>query len=173
MKLLGRVIFRETGSNPVNGADFELHERARESELVEKEWTPLEPGTRWECLRCSWCCRQPWAVNLTWWEFERLENDDRASDLRVDRVEVDQGTGLTHPYFVIDGKCPALDDGTSLCTLYPDWPYTCATYPFLLMPDGRLLVHMECEGFGHGEVIDRNRMRERILRERRRAGMRI
>ncbi|MGA1794206.1 MAG: YkgJ family cysteine cluster protein, partial [Thermoplasmatota archaeon] len=89
----------------------------------------------------------------------------------VNRVEVDPGTGATHPYFVIEGKCPMLDDFTSLCTMYPDWPYTCATYPFLLLPDGTLMVHRECDGFGHGEVVDEKLMKRKILHERKRAGM--
>jgi len=157
----------------VKSRDFELHERAKEIELLEKEWTPFVPGTRWECIKCTWCCRQPWAVNLTWWEYERLQKDERAEDLEMDRVEVDPGTGLTHPYFVIDGMCPMLNDRTSLCTIHPDWPYTCATYPFLLMPDGTLLVHSECAGLGNGDVIDEKLMIGKILKERERAGMMV
>ncbi|MEJ2068270.1 MAG: hypothetical protein P8Y09_10075, partial [Deltaproteobacteria bacterium] len=55
--------------------------------------------------------------------------------------------------------------------VYPEWPYTCATYPFLLMPDGELMIHPYCEGFGHGPVVDPDRMRRKIIEERKRAGM--
>ncbi|MBN1538634.1 MAG: YkgJ family cysteine cluster protein [Candidatus Thermoplasmatota archaeon] len=155
----------------VKKSGFELHKRVNEEDLLKREWVPLEPGTRWECIRCSWCCRQPWAINITWSEYDRLRDDERAADLDIDRLEVDPTTGRTHPYFVIKGKCPLLEDRTNLCTLYPDWPYTCATYPFLLTPAGKLLVHTDCEGFGHGPIVDPGKMAEKIMRERERAGM--
>lgn len=151
--------------------EFERHKRSPEMEIIKRDWVPLEPGTRWECRRCSWCCKRPWAVNLTWWEYERLRNDPRASGLVVDRVEVDQETGMTHPYFVINEKCPMLKEEGAVCTLYPDWPYTCATYPFLLMPDGTIRCHSKCAGFGHGDVVDAAEMRSKIIRERNRAGI--
>jgi len=100
-----------------------------------------------------------------------MREDDRFSDLDIDRIEVDPKSGLTHPLFQIDGKCPLLNERTSLCRVYPDWPYTCATYPFLLMPDGELMVHPECAGFGHGPVVDKTDIVMKIIRERIRAGM--
>lgn len=151
--------------------EFERHERSSEMDLIKKDWAPLEYGTRWVCLRCSWCCKRPWAVNLTWWEYERLSNDPRAAILNIDKVEVDQGTGLTHPYFVIKDKCPMLKEDGAVCTLYPDWPYTCATYPFLLMPDGTIQCHSKCAGFGHGDIVNAAEMRAKILRERKKAGI--
>ncbi|MBN1390819.1 MAG: YkgJ family cysteine cluster protein [Candidatus Thermoplasmatota archaeon] len=150
---------------------FETHDRADEKGLVSREWAPFQPGTRWKCIRCAGCCRQPWAINLTWWEFERLTNDDRASGIDIDRIELDTRTGLTHPYFLIKEKCPALDAGTFLCTLFPDWPYTCATYPFLLAPGGELMVHTECQGIGQGPVLDIDEMKRKIISEREKAGM--
>jgi len=91
--------------------------------------------------------------------------------MNIDHIEVDPATGATHPYFVIKGKCGALRGEDSVCELYPDWPYTCATYPFLLLPSNEIMVHIECAGFGHGEVVDRDRIRGMIIRERERAGM--
>lgn len=145
--------------------------RADEDAIISREWSHFEEGTRWECLKCAWCCRQPWAINLTWFEHDRVKVDARFSDLVIDRIEVDEETGLTHPFFRIDGKCPLLDEETLLCRVYPDWFYTCATYPFLLMPDGEIMVHGGCRGFGQGPVIDKTEMRKKILRERIRAGM--
>lgn len=110
-------------------------------------------------------------MNLTWWEYERLKNDPRSGGLNIDKVEVDPDSGLTHPYFVIDGKCPALKEEGSVCRLYPDWPYTCATYPFLLLQDGSIRTHFKCPGFGHGDVIIIDEMRAKIMRERNKAGM--
>jgi Fe-S-cluster containining protein len=84
---------------------------------------------------------------------------------------VDPQTGATHPYFVIENICPALIEEGAVCSLYPDWPYTCATYPFLLSPDNNILVHDGCPGFGKGDVVDHDEMRKKIIRERIRAGM--
>jgi Fe-S-cluster containining protein len=168
---LASLIFNVPGYTGEMTGTFEMHERAHEVELIEKEWDILEPGTRWKCIRCSWCCKRPWAVNLTWWEYERLKNDPRAGGMDIDRVEVDPDSGLTHPYFVIDGKCPALIEEGAVCGLYPDWPYTCATYPFLLMNEDTIRVHSKCKGFGHGDVIDLDEMRTRIMSERTKAGM--
>ncbi|MGA1822138.1 MAG: YkgJ family cysteine cluster protein [Thermoplasmatota archaeon] len=151
--------------------DIKTQKRADEDAIIEREWTPLRKGTRWECLKCAWCCRQPWAVNMTWYEHDRMRDDDRFSDLLVDRIEVDEQTGLTHPFFRIDGRCALLDEETSLCRVYPDWFYTCATYPFLLLPDGRIMVHRQCRGFGHGPVVKRSEIEGKIIRERARAGM--
>jgi Fe-S-cluster containining protein len=110
-------------------------------------------------------------VNLTWWEYRRLSKDPRAKDMKIDHIEVDPKTGATHPFFVIGGKCGALREEGAVCELYPDWPYTCATYPFLLMPSGEIMVHMDCAGFGHGDVVDRDKIRKLIIKERKRAGM--
>jgi Fe-S-cluster containining protein len=151
--------------------DFKAHERQDDGEILRTEWTPLAEGMRWECIRCGWCCRQPWAVNVTWPEYERCAGDRRFNRLRIDRLEVEEGTGRTHPYFVIEGACPLLDRDRSLCSVHPDWFYTCATWPFLLLPDGKLMVNRNCKGFGSGPCIDVGRMVDRVLRERSRAGM--
>ncbi|MFW3147103.1 MAG: YkgJ family cysteine cluster protein [Thermoplasmatota archaeon] len=155
----------------MNEKGFEVHGRADEGRIIEEEFIEFKEGLRWECIRCTWCCRQPWAVNMTWFEHDRARADPRAKDLAIDRIELDEGSGLTHPYFVIEGKCPMLREKDSACSLYPDWFYTCATYPFLLMPSGTLKVHSKCRGLGQGPIIDRDKMREKILKERRRAGM--
>ncbi|MDG6225536.1 MAG: YkgJ family cysteine cluster protein [Candidatus Thermoplasmatota archaeon] len=151
--------------------DMKLHSRQDSTSIIEREWAPLKEGARWSCIRCGWCCRQPWAVNMTWAEFERTRDDPRFSKLIVDRIEVDQRTGATHPYFVISGACPLFEAGEGLCSVHPDWFYTCATWPFLLMPDGTLMINVRCKGIGTGEVIRADAMRKRILRERERAGM--
>jgi Fe-S-cluster containining protein len=150
---------------------FEMHKRAPNDGFNEEEWSLLGDDTRWECIRCSRCCRRPWSVNLTWWEYERLKNDPRAAELKIDKVEVDPVTEQTHPYFVISKKCPILKDEGAVCRLYPDWLYTCATYPFLLLRDGSIFTHKICPGFGHGKIIDPEEMRNKIIAQRKRAGM--
>jgi Fe-S-cluster containining protein len=150
---------------------FKAHGSQDAKALLRQDWTPFREGMRWECVRCAWCCRQGWAVNLTWPEHERARSDRRFAALRIDRLEVEEGTGRTHPYFVIDGCCPLLEEKRSLCSVHPDWFYTCATWPFLLMPDGTLMVNESCKGFGSGDPVDRERMTRRILSERTRAGM--
>lgn len=151
--------------------DLEMHERADEEEIIKREWSEVEKGARWECIRCMNCCRRSWAINLTWREFDRMARDPRAKDLEINKLEVDHETGLSHPYFVIQGKCKLLDERSHSCTIYPDWLYACATYPFLLMPDGSLLVNSRCPGLGHGEIVDHYKMKEKILKEREKAGM--
>ncbi|MFO8051144.1 MAG: YkgJ family cysteine cluster protein [Thermoplasmatota archaeon] len=150
---------------------MERHARADEERIIEEEWAELHGGIRWRCIRCMKCCKSSWAVNLTWFEFERSGQDPRASDLDIHKVEVDPDTGLSHPYFVIGNKCRLLDESTRSCRLYPDWFYTCATYPFLLMPDGTLRVHEKCSGIGHGDLMTLHDIREMILKERQRAKM--
>ena len=130
-------------------------ERNREyiERYIHDEWTELDNDTRWKCIRCGWCCHQNWRVNLTWCEFRRVTSGKDLELPEFDR-EVDEGSGLDHPFYVIDRKCPFLIEEGMTCSLYPDWFYTCATYPFLMMPDGVILYHRECRGIGHGEVVN-------------------
>ncbi len=140
-------------------------------DYIGAEWFEVKEGTRWECIRCSDCCRKDWAINLTWKEYDRLRADPRVGDLPGLGLEVDPQTGLDHPYFRLNGACPMLRAEGAVCTLYPDWPYTCAVYPFLLLPDGRLMAHKGCIGFGHGGPVDIERWKGRVLDERAKAGM--
>lgn len=151
--------------------DLEFDRKGLEG-YIRSEWKEVPPSLHWECIRCSWCCRQPWRVNLTWPEFDRIVALAGKKELPGFGREVDPETGLDHPFFVIEGKCPMLEEEGAVCTIYPDWPYTCATYPFLLMPDGRLMYHTGCAGIGKGDVIDIDSMKENIMRERKKAGMR-
>jgi Fe-S-cluster containining protein len=153
--------------------DFKAHERQDDGELLRRDWTLFTEGLRWKCIRCGWCCRQAWAVNVTWTEYERCSTDRRFDRLGIDRLEIEEGTGRTHPYFVIDGACPLLDKERSLCSVHSDWFYTCATWPFLLLPDGSIMVNLHCRGFGSGPLVDARMMAQRIIAERGRAGMPI
>jgi len=140
-------------------------------DYIGAEWNEVAPGLRWECLRCSDCCKKDWAINLTWKEYDRLREDPGVGELEGLGLEVDPETGLDHPFFRLNGACPMLREEGAVCTLYPDWPYTCAVYPFLLLPDGRLLAHSECLGLGHGNPIDIGLWKRRIALERKKAGM--
>jgi Fe-S-cluster containining protein len=150
---------------------FKAHRRQDDPGILRREWTPLEEGDRWQCIMCGWCCRQAWAVNVTWAEFDRARSDPRFSALRIDRLEVEEGTGRTHPYFVIDGACPLLDRERDLCSVHPDWFFTCATWPFLLLPDGGVMVNRSCRGFGSGPLVDREEVVRKVSAERARAGI--
>lgn len=140
-------------------------------DYIEAEWSEVKEGIRWECIRCSDCCRKDWTINMTWKEYDRLRADRRVRDLPGLGLEVDPETGLDHPFFRLDGACPMLRPEGAVCTLYPDWPYTCAVYPFLLLPDGRLMVHRGCRGLGHGRPLDIKEWKDKVLRERAKAGM--
>jgi Fe-S-cluster containining protein len=135
------------------------------------DWTEIAPGTRWNCLRCGRCCRRDWAINLTWKEYDRIRADGRFDRMVIDTFKVNREEGTSHPVYVVSGGCPLLDRETSLCTVYEERPYTCAVYPFLMMPDGTILGHEECPGFGHGEKIDLRDLKRVILKERKRAGI--
>ena len=79
-------------------SEFKVGARADDEMIVGKLWSELEEGERWRCIRCSDCCRKPWRVNLSWSEYDRMMVDPRFDDFIVDSVEVDDRTGLSHPY---------------------------------------------------------------------------
>jgi Fe-S-cluster containining protein len=140
-------------------------------DYIRSEWSEVKVGTKWECIRCSDCCRKDWSINLTWKEYDRLRSDPRVGELPGLGLESDPVSGLDHPFFRTGGRCPMFKEEGAVCTIHPDWPYTCAVYPFLLLPDGRLMAHEDCRGFGHGEKVDPAVWVARIKRERARAGM--
>ncbi|OYT48115.1 hypothetical protein B6U83_04050 [Thermoplasmatales archaeon ex4484_36] len=145
--------------------------RGEETEPGE-EWRVLAPGTRWTCLKCGECCRRAYRVNITWVEFRRATEDPEIREkFRVDGVIVDPSTGLSHPFFGIEGGCPYLDPKTNLCTIHPKRFYSCAAWPFLLHTDGKIYYSKECPGFGRGPEVDPRRVLKEILHHRERAGM--
>ncbi len=135
------------------------------------EWALVTEDTKWTCIRCGECCRRAWSVDLTWHEHRRILADIRFKVSPVFQVEVDHDTGLDHPYFFIKDKCPYLEEKGMICTRFPEWFYTCATYPFLLYPNGELFYHRECRGIGKGKKVELDVMTRKILKERERAGM--
>jgi len=150
-------------------ADLEKDTEGMER-YIQAEWLLVSDKTRWKCIRCGWCCHQNWRLNITWWEHDRLTSSVK-KDLPEFKLMEDPGTGLDHPYFVIDEGCPLLREEGMICTIHPDWFYSCATYPFLMMPDGKLMYHTGCNGIGKGEPVDMNGMKKKILDERKKAGM--
>ncbi len=139
-------------------------------ERVDKEWEEVGKDTHWECIRCGECCRRHWSVDITWIEFRRLVNDPDIKFYPDFKKEVHPETGMDHPYFMIVDRCPYLK-GSATCSLHPGWFYTCATYPFLLTPEGKLLYHSQCRGIGYGDIVDPEKMKRRIMKERKKAGM--
>jgi Fe-S-cluster containining protein len=137
------------------------------------EWAPLKEDTKWTCIRCGECCRRAWSVDLTWHEYRRILTDTRFKDHPVFQREVDPDSGLDHPFFFIKDKCPYLEVNGMICTRYPEWFYTCATYPFLLDPEGQIFYHTECRGIGQGIKVERDELVRKILKERERAGMMV
>ena len=139
---------------------------------IHEEFREVDERTRWECIRCGWCCHQNWRINLTWWEYDRIISLEGKIHPDFER-EIDTRNGMDHPFYVIRDRCTYLIEEGMICGLHPDWFYTCATYPFLLMPNGELLYHEGCKGIGHGKVVDRKKMIGKIISERRKAGMRV
>jgi Fe-S-cluster containining protein len=168
-KVLGNLISEGARWHPAM-ADREF-DRERTSGYIRDEWSEVVRDTKWTCIRCGKCCMSEWTVNITWYEFDRIASEIDGTEGFIFRRETDPETGLDHPYFVISGACPKLNKDGMVCRLYPEWFYTCATYPFLLMPDGRLMYHTKCSGIGKGDFVDGKNMIEKIMKERRRAGM--
>jgi Fe-S-cluster containining protein len=145
---------------------FKVAKRYNEALIQRMEWVPVTKKTRWKCIRCGWCCTHEWRVNLTWDEYDRLKDK-----LPIDELVMDKKTGMSHPFFTIKDKCYQYDPKTNKCKIYKERAYSCATYPFSLTPDGKLVRSKFCKGFGHGEAVDRKRMLLHIRKWRRRAGM--
>jgi Fe-S-cluster containining protein len=107
---------------------------------------------------------------MTWKEHDRLSENERSKIMDI-KLETDDTGTMSHPYFLIEKICPFLSVKGMTCTLFPDWFYTCATYPFLLMPDGTLLHHRGCKGIGKGDIVNIQEMKKKITKERKKAGM--
>ena len=91
--------------------------------------------------------------------------------LPISELVVDPSTGMSHPIYMIKSKCAQYDPKTHTCKIYKERAYSCATFPFALTPSGKLVRSKYCNGFGTGEVVDRKKMKEYILKWRKRAGM--
>ena len=142
--------------------------KMNEARIQKKEWAPVTKDTRWECQKCGWCCRQNWRVNLTWDEYDRLKDV-----LEIDQVVLDEKTGMSHPLFEIKDACVCLNRKKNLCKIHSKWPYACATFPFGIDPKGKLIYSKWCKGIGEGGLVDRKKMRKKIMKERKRAGMQV
>ena len=108
-------------------------------------------GLRFSCTRCGLCCQ---GEGYVW--VERLEIRRLARFLGLSVVEfgqrylrrVDGRLSLTE---AADGSCVFFDEG---CTVYPERPTQCRTFPFWKKNVGRperwLETAEQCEGIGEG-----------------------
>jgi Fe-S-cluster containining protein len=140
--------------------------KLNEATIQKREFCHVTHDTRWRCRMCGWCCRQNWRVNVTWKEYDRLNGT-----LNIEQVVEDKATGMSHPLFEIKDACVCLDVKTNKCKIHSKWPYACATFPFALSPEGDLLYSKWCKGIGEGPIVNKEKMRKKIMRERKRAGM--
>ncbi len=140
--------------------------KINEAKIQKKEWTRATAATRWKCTRCAWCCRQNWRVNVTWVEYDRLKND-----LNIEQVVQDPKTGMSHPLFEIKDACVCLNTKKNKCRIHSKCPYSCATFPFGIDPKGHLIYHRSCSGIGKGPLVDEEKMKKKIISERKKAGM--
>jgi Fe-S-cluster containining protein len=148
--------------------DFKIAKRYNEKLIQEREWVPVDSNTRWKCIRCGWCCSHSWRVNLTWDEYDRLKDKIPITEIVVDKI-----TGMSHPFFEIQDQCICFDPDTKKCTIWRDRAYSCATFPFSLTPEGELVRSKFCKGFGHGKIVDPEKMVKYIMKWRKKAGMLI
>jgi Fe-S-cluster containining protein len=147
--------------------EFEVVELLDEDRITEREWVPVTKETRWKCMKCGWCCSQKTRINLTWKEFDRIQDK-----LTVKQVVLDEGSGMSHPVYAIKEHCERYDPKTHKCTIYKDRLYTCAAFPFMITEDDKLLHSRFCRGFGEGEVVNEGKMKAHIRKWRKRAGLR-
>ncbi len=157
---------RRTAIEKVGEKPFKVAKRYDEALIQRMEWVPVTNKTRWKCIRCGWCCTHEWRVNLTWDEYDRLKDK-----LPITDVVVEPNTGMSHPFYMIKDKCVQYDPKTHKCKIYKERAYSCATYPFSLTPEGKLVRSKFCKGFGKGSIIDRRKMKRYIMKWRKRAGM--
>lgn len=152
----------------VKSGTFKLAKRYDEALIQRMEWVPVTKKTQWVCKRCGWCCSHEWRVNLTWDEYDRLKDK-----LPISKIVADPESGMSHPFYMIKDKCKQYDTKKHNCHIYKIRAYTCATYPFALTPEGKLVRSKFCKGFGKGENISPKKMKEYILKRRRKAGMKV
>jgi Fe-S-cluster containining protein len=149
-------------------AKFKIAKRYDEELIQRMEWVPVTKKTRWKCIRCGWCCSQNWRVNLTWTEYDRLKKK-----LPIKEVVVDIETGLSHPLFSINGHCVQYNEKSHKCKIYKERAYSCATFPFSMTTDGKLVRSKFCKGFGKGDLVEKRKMIGHIYKWRKKAGMKI
>jgi Fe-S-cluster containining protein len=149
-----------------NEPELKVAKKIDESRVQRREFTRVKDDTLYECIRCGWCCRQDWRVNVTWIEFDRLKKH-----LNIDQVVVDERSGMSHPLFEIKDACVCLNTKKNLCKIHSKRPYSCATFPFGFDTKGRLMYHKNCQGIGKGPKVDLNNMTKKIMKHRKKAGM--
>jgi Fe-S-cluster containining protein len=86
---------------------------------------------------------------------------------------VDDKSGMSHPFYMIKDRCIQYDTKSHKCKIYKDRAYSCATYPFSITLDKKLVRSKFCNGFGKGNRVDRKKMINYIYRWRKRAGMQV
>ena len=151
---------------PSGEKPFKVAKRYDEALIQQREWLPVTKKTKWKCIRCGWCCSHEWRVNLTWDEYDRLR-----FKLPIDKVVLDEVSGMSHPFYMIKDKCAQYDPKKHKCKIYKERAYSCATYPFSITPDGKLVRSKFCKGFGNGNLIDKKKMVRYIYKWRKQAGM--
>ncbi len=156
------------GSQFKSGSQFKIAKRYDEKLIQNMEWVAVEKNAYWKCIRCGWCCTHSWRVNLTWEEYDRLKDK-----IPITEIVVDQKTGMSHPFFEIGDQCICYDPKDNICKIYRERAYSCATFPFAITHKGELVRSKFCNGFGHGNKINTEKMKKHIIKWRKKAGMRF
>ena len=133
---------------------------------IPPEFEAVTGKLRWKCIRCGWCCMQEWNIDLTWDEYDRLKDY-----LPLDKALYDEETGASHPFLELKGGCPRYDSAKRECTIHDILPYSCAAFPFLLVPPSSLYVNRFCLGLGKGSRLDSGAKRRELIALKRNAGI--
>ncbi|MDP6155443.1 MAG: YkgJ family cysteine cluster protein [Candidatus Thermoplasmatota archaeon] len=152
----------------IGGKSFKASTDNENLENIPDDFVLVTSGMRWECLMCGWCCNGNWQINLTWKEYDRL-NDV----LPIETVVLHELMGASHPYFRINGRCPVHDKENRKCAIYDKKCYTCNAFPFLVTLKRELHICKSCEGFGQGPLIDIDKKIAELLKLKQEAGMNV
>jgi hypothetical protein len=85
-----KKVSKSRSKDPDDKPEFKVAKRFNEKMIQDREWEPVDPETRWKCIRCGWCCTHSWRVNLTWDEYDRLQDI-----IPITEIVVDKKTGMS------------------------------------------------------------------------------
>jgi len=113
------------------------------------------------CLSCTGCCRfaearSTWGPFFLFDEIQHLTEENLVPSCLFTHADAVLGRGAWINLVKGDGQylCPCLDADRHTCRIYPDRPFDCRLYPFLLVrtKDGVVLAvdekcpHVQKEG---------------------------
>lgn len=123
---------------------------------TEQPW--YEDGLRFRCTQCGNCCTgTPGVVWVTEAELAAIARYKGISigEMRIQHTRL-VGERISLREFA-NGDCVFLDPRTRGCTIYPERPAQCRTWPFwnsnLASKEAWDRAHEKCPGMGQGDLV--------------------